>query len=187
VMLIDICKVAGDWPGQSELGDHIRRAVAKTISVAGLPVHAQSELSIALSSDDEVKTLNRTYRNQDKATNVLSFAQFDELKVTASDGGKTGKAVPPGLIGDIVLAYETIAREADEAGIAFSDHLDHLVVHGLLHLYGYDHIEAGEADIMEKLEVRILAELGIPDPYRGPVRGQDGQAIPITGAPQSDG
>ena len=78
-MLIDITKVAGDWPGEAHICETVHRAAAKAVLVAGLPAHEQSELSIALSSDDEVRALNRAYRSQDKPTNVLSFVQFDDL------------------------------------------------------------------------------------------------------------
>ena len=158
-MLIDITKRAGDWPDEPRLSVAMRRAVNQTIMTAGLPVHPQSELSIALSSDEEVRQLNKTYRGQDKATNVLSFAQFADLVPGTID------PPVPGPIGDIILAYETVLREAEEAGFSFADHVDHLVVHGLLHLYGYDHIVDEDAEIMETIEIRILAELGIADPY----------------------
>ncbi len=158
-MQIDITEAAGNWPVDDKMAAGLHRAVAKTILVASLPVHKHSELSIVLSSDDEVRALNLEYRGQSKATNVLSFAQFDEMRPGAR------REIQPGSLGDIVLAYETVAREARGAGLPFADHLGHLVVHGLLHLYGYDHVDADEAEVMENLEVRILAELGVANPY----------------------
>ncbi len=105
------------------------------------------ELSIALTNDAQMKTLNKQYRDKDKPTNVLSFP---------ADGP---------LLGDIVLSYETIAREAQAKGAAFESHLSHLLVHGFLHLQGYDHqTETGAAE-METLEITALAALGIDNPY----------------------
>lgn len=97
--------------------------------------------------------MNRDWRKTDKSTNVLSFPQLEPF------------APVSGLVGDITLARETLAREAVEQGKSFSDHFVHLVVHGFLHLLGYDHIEEAEALQMEALETQILATLGIADPY----------------------
>lgn len=145
-----------------------------------------SELSVVLADDAMVHELNRTYRGKDKPTNVLSFALFadaeqeetdeDDLPIPEGVDGKDGdedaeslapSAPPPVLLGDVILAYETVARESAEQGKALADHLTHLVVHGVLHLIGYDHIADDEADDMERLETGILDKLGIPDPYAG--------------------
>lgn len=166
-MLIDIANMAGAWPDKEHTSEVIHRAATAAVRVAGLPVHEQSELSVALSSDDEVRALNRTYRSQDKPTNVLSFAQSDELHPDAEGVFRVETVAGPGLIGDIVLAYETLVQESDAVDIPFDDHLSHLVIHGLLHLFGYDHGDVKDAETMETLEVRILAELDIPDPYQG--------------------
>ena len=107
-----------------------------------------AELSLVLSDDAAMRTLNREWRGKDRPTNVLSFA--------------TGEATLPG---DIVLAFETVAREATEQGKPLPDHLRHLVVHGVLHLLGHDHEAQEEAERMEALETSILAGLGIADPY----------------------
>jgi len=112
------------------------------------------EAAIVLSEDAELRALNRRWRGKDKPTNVLSFPSG-----AAGPGGRL-------LLGDVVLAFQTLAREADEAGKPLSDHLSHLVVHGVLHLMGYDHERPAEARRMEALEVKVLAGLGIPDPYR---------------------
>ena len=104
----------------------------------------------------ESKRLNRSYRGKDRPTNVLSFPAFPR--------GKRG-ALPP-MLGDIVLAAETVAREAQLEEKPLADHLAHLIVHGILHLIGYDHESDAEAEEMEGLERQILAGLGIPDPYR---------------------
>jgi probable rRNA maturation factor len=116
------------------------------------------EVSLVLADDAMVQTLNRQYRGQDKATNVLSFAALDgEEDAPLSDG--------PLLLGDVVLAFETTSREAAAEAKTLNDHLSHLLVHGVLHLLGYDHLEEAEAEEMEEQERRILAGLGIADPY----------------------
>jgi probable rRNA maturation factor len=106
-----------------------------------------------LTDDAQQRVLNRDWRQIDKPTNVLSFPQIEPFSPLA------------GLVGDITLARETLEREAAEMGIAFEAHFTHLVVHGFLHLLGYDHIEEDEALQMEGLETQILATLGIADPY----------------------
>jgi len=115
-------------------------------------------VDISLSDDTEQRGLNRTYRGKNSSTNVLAFPQ------SAPEAAHPG---PPLLLGDVVLAFETVQREAVEQGKPFADHLCHLVVHGVLHLLGFDHDTAGEAAIMEAHEVKILAGLGVPDPYCG--------------------
>src|SRR5258708_5623953 len=114
------------------------------------------ELSIGLGDDALVQALNRQWRGHDKPTNVLSFAA---LPPTLPPGA-------PRLLGDVVLAFETLAAEAAAQGKPLAHHLRHLVVHGVLHLLGFDHAAAGEAERMEALEVAVLAGLGVPDPYR---------------------
>ena len=103
--------------------------------------------------DAEQQVLNREWRNMDKPTNVLSFPQIEPF----------GPVL--GILGDITLARETLEREAAEQGVSFTDHFTHLVVHGFLHILGYDHIEEQDALVMEGLETQILAALGIADPY----------------------
>jgi probable rRNA maturation factor len=112
-----------------------------------------SELSIVLTDDAEQRILNRDWRGIDKTTNVLSFPQIEPFGQVS------------GLLGDIILARETLVKEADEQGVSFDDHFTHLVVHGFLHLLGYDHIEDADALVMEGLETQILASLGVADPY----------------------
>jgi probable rRNA maturation factor len=123
---------------------------------AGDPVAA--ELTVVLADDRMTRSLNRDYRRQDKATNVLSFAGLDGPPEAAPD--------TPRLLGDVILARETVFEEARAQDKAPGDHLAHLVVHGVLHLLGFDHETAGQAEIMESLECAALADLGIADPYR---------------------
>ncbi len=119
----------------------------------------KSHLSIVFSNDDEVRNLNKLYRHMDKHTNVLSFPNLflDELEYL-----KPGQ--DPHL-GDIILAYETIEREAKEQDKDFIHHTKHLIIHGILHILGYDHIADDEADEMESLEIDILKDLNIKNPY----------------------
>jgi probable rRNA maturation factor len=126
----------------------VRRAVA----AAAPPDTADSELSVVLTDDAEIKSLNAQWRHKDEPTNVLSFPAS-----TAGPG--------PRLLGDIVIAYETTAREAEQEAKPLADHLSHLAVHGFLHLLGYDHESDADATVMERLEREILARLGVPDPY----------------------
>jgi probable rRNA maturation factor len=110
------------------------------------------QVALALTGDAEMRTLNRTWRGKDAATNVLSFPAGDDLR-------------EPGLLGDVVLAYETTLKEAREQSIALQDHVAHLVVHGVLHLLGFDHATDEDAERMENLERTALASLDIADPY----------------------
>src|SRR6266852_3475479 len=129
-----------------------RAVLSRTAApLAGAPLI----LGLVLTDDAEQRGLNRTYRRRDAATNVLSFAIADPA--------------PPGspvLLGDVVLAFATIEREAAEQQKSLADHLQHLVVHGVLHLLGFDHQSPGEAEAMEAREIEILETLGVPDPYR---------------------
>jgi probable rRNA maturation factor len=158
---IDILHEAGLWSPAGE--ETVRRAALRAFEVAG--EGGQAELCVVLADDAFVQTLNKTYRGKDKPTNVLSFPT-GEIPVAAGPeplwGGETGRARP---LGDIVLAEETLIREAAEQGKSFADHLSHLVVHGVLHLLGEDHEDDDAAEVMEGLERDILASLGIADPY----------------------
>jgi len=123
---------------------------------AGPPASAPVILGLILTDDAEQRELNRIYRGRNAATNVLSFA-------TANPATPAGAPV---LLGDVVLAFATVEREAAEQQKTLADHLRHLVVHGVLHLLGFDHQRADEAAAMEAREIEILATLGVPDPYR---------------------
>ena len=128
-------------------------------NAAAPPVAA--EASLVLADDAFVRALNRDYRKLDEATNVLAFTNTD----AAGDAGDNGALGAPSLLGDVVVAYETAAAEAEAEAKSLADHLCHLVVHGMLHLLGYDHRTAAEADRMESLEVQVLCGLGVASPY----------------------
>ncbi len=149
------------WPLASDWEDFAARA-AETLALI-TPELANPRLSASLmfTSDAEVQALNREWRGKDKPTNVLSFPMLEraELLALAADG-------PPELLGDIALALETCTREAADKGISLADHTAHLIIHGLLHLAGYDHETSPEdARAMEALEINALAQMGIADPY----------------------
>ncbi|MGV8997552.1 MAG: rRNA maturation RNase YbeY [Parvibaculaceae bacterium] len=151
---------AGSWP--SDAADIVRRAAEHAYVVAGPADDA--ELCVVLADDNFVQELNKTWRGQDKPTNVLSFPTGG---IPFAVGGEPLIDMGPHLLGDVVLALETIAREAADQKKTFSHHLAHLVVHGVLHLLGQDHEEDGEAEEMEALERDILEDLDIGDPYAG--------------------
>ncbi len=152
----------------AEAEEVVRRAAAaalrtsRALAGVGRPV----EVSIVLTDDAQVRALNKDHRGHDAATNVLSFGQGCDGAAPAP-AGRSREAPPPAplLLGDVVLARAVVCREAAEQGKALADHLSHLVVHGVLHLLGYDHEESDEAEEMEGLEVACLAGLGIADPY----------------------
>ena len=155
VFFIDMAVEGGAWDGEEAMEALARRAFAAAFAVASDRPRDEVEISLLLTDDAGIRELNRDWRDKDKPTNVLSFPA----------------PVVPGIpgprpLGDIAVAYETVAREAEEERKTFEDHLTHLLVHGLLHLLGYDHELEAEAEIMEGLEVRALASLGIADPYR---------------------
>ncbi len=126
-------------------------------------------VSVALLNDAEVRRLNRDYRAQDKATNVLSFPALETTALAAFKSGRMPAGMPVGAeveLGDIVLALETVTAEAAAHGKTVADHVRHLLAHGFLHLLGYDHDQEAAAELMEAAEADILAALGVADPYR---------------------
>lgn len=171
----------------------LRAAELALAQAEGVP-DGPAELSVVLADDATVQELNRTYRGKDRPTNVLSFAihaddpygddpgrddapdgedegEIDADEPESHEDSMAGQHFPsqdgpvPVLLGDVILAFETVRREATEQGKPLADHFTHLVIHGVLHLLGYDHIEDDEAEAMERLETRILAGVGIADPY----------------------
>jgi probable rRNA maturation factor len=129
-----------------------------------------AEVSIKLTDDDEVRALNANYRGKDRPTNVLSFPMVQADLLDAMSNSDDGEV----LLGDIVLALGVCTREAAARGIAVQTHATHLIVHGMLHLLGYDHIDDGEAEGMEDIERAALASLGIDDPYLIDEDGEQG-------------
>jgi probable rRNA maturation factor len=153
---IDIAEPCAAWRQRLPAVDDLCISAARAALGTGLLASETAELSIVLADDPFSHDLNRRWRGQDKPTNVLAFP--------ASNG--PGAGVQAQLLGDVVIAYETVAAEAQAQEKPLADHLRHLIVHGVLHLLGYDHLADSDAACMEALEIRILAELGVPDPYR---------------------
>ena len=159
-VLIEAPWVAGDWEKLGEAA--VRAAVARTPYAAMANSPASIEVAIRLTSDDEVHALNHQYRGKDKPTNVLSFPMIQpDLLDTVTDNSDDGEV----LLGDIVLAHGICATEAQERGIPIESHASHLIVHGCLHLLGFDHQGDAEAEAMEAIERDVLAALGLHDPY----------------------
>ena len=158
---VDVSISEPEWNSSFlELEDLVREAVILSIQSASLPKPIRDrdiEASVVLANDDLVQVLNREYRGMDKPTNVLSFASLDSDDPLPDVGSVS--------IGDIILSYQTIAREAKEQDKFFKDHFTHLVVHGTLHLLGYDHENEDDATNMETLEIRILQKMNIQNPY----------------------
>jgi len=152
------------------------KAAKAALAELGLPVKGY-EISLLGCSDTRIAALNADFRGKPQPTNVLSWPSED--RAPAAPGTRPALPPPGGAIpvelGDIALAYETCTREAAEAGRPPSAHVTHLVVHGVLHLFGFDHETDADAEVMEGLETAILAKLGLPDPYA--VAGQ-GARVP---------
>ncbi|WP_026363185.1 rRNA maturation RNase YbeY [Methylopila sp. M107] len=129
-------------------------AVAAAFAEAELVARADAELAVTLADDARVQALNGEWRAKDKPTNVLTFPSVDPDETADAP-----------MLGDVILAFETVEREAREEGRTLSDHLAHLVVHGVLHIFGYDHEDDDEAEAMEAIETRALARIGVVDPY----------------------
>ena len=143
MIAVDVVTKSKKWVGKEKL---VERLAKKLISL--VKSDAQ-ELAISLVSDRQIKKINLQFRDKNKPTNVLSFPAFDRL-----------------FLGDIVIAYETLEREAKEQKKKFNDHLTHLILHSILHLLGHDHEEEKMAQKMEKLEIKILKQLDIENPYK---------------------
>lgn len=150
----DVAINADGWQSEHSLRMLVDRVLEATLHALEFD-DVDSELSLVFTDDANIRTINAKWRHIDKATNVLSFPAFP-----IQPGQRPGP-----ILGDIVIARETVQREAQEENKSFDDHLNHLIVHGLLHLTGYDHQNDDEAEQMESLERKILASLGISDPY----------------------
>ncbi len=153
---IDVLVRSPKWKAEPRAGAIVRKAIRAAASAAVAP---RAELAIVLTDDSAIHALNRNWRGQDKPTNVLSFP------ADPPRGRKPPRRAAPLSLGDIVIAFETTAREARTEGKPLRHHLAHLAVHGFLHLLGHDHERDRSAKRMEALETEILAGLGVPDPY----------------------
>lgn len=159
---IDISLEEGNWPSEDVLQSLAERVLETAADYlhesVGQPFPLdETEVSLVFTDDESIRTINAEWRGQDKPTNVLSFPAFP-----LAPGGMPGP-----MLGDIIIARETVEREAIDLEKPFDEHLTHLMVHGFLHLFGYDHMNDEEAEVMEGLETRILAVLGLSDPYAG--------------------
>ena len=152
---INILVKAPEWSKIPRIEAKIRKAVECALTAEG---QTAAEINILLSDDASVRTLNSQFRHIDKPTNVLSFP--------AAEGPGKGNA-----LGDIILGYGTVAREATEQNKSFLHHAQHLTMHGMLHLLGFDHEREDEAAEMEALETKLCLSLGIADPYKDPDTG----------------
>ncbi len=141
------------WLEIADLDGLIEKYLANALETTGDRLRDGAEVSLLFCDDARIRVLNREFRGFDKATNVLSFPGPEPLQEAHA-------------LGDIAIAYETVAREAREQGKTLQQHLCHMIVHGFLHLLGYDHEDDDEAETMEAMEVQILGRLGIDDPYK---------------------
>ena len=155
---IEIVRHSDLWGSIEVSGDALSRAALAAFAASSVAPDAPCEVTLVLTDDDEMRELNRTWRGKDSSTNVLSFPAGEPV------GEAHGEPSP---LGDIVLAGETVIEEAKLKGIPPADHAAHLVVHGMLHLLGFDHERDADAERMEALETKVLAGLGIADPYAG--------------------
>ncbi len=155
---LDISAPSPLWRGLPRARAMARDAIAACLVESGIAEGEGVEVSLCLFDDALMRELNARWRGIDAPTNVLSFPAAGPERLGAAP-----------MLGDIALAYETLAREAKESGASLADHYRHLVAHGFLHLIGYDHQTDQEAERMEALEKRVLARLGVVDPYAGGV------------------
>ena len=161
---IEIVRHSELWDSIEVSGDALSRAALAAFAASSAAPDAACEVTLVLTDDDEMRELNRTWRGKDSSTNVLSFPVGEPV------GEAHGEPSP---LGDIVLTGEAVIEEAKVKGIPAADHAAHLVVHGMLHLLGFDHERDADAERMESLETKVLAGLGIADPYAG-------DALPVT-------
>lgn len=165
MLMLDTAVINENWGEGADWDAHCTRGVAAAIAAtpyAGLAqISASVEIAVRLTSDAEVQKLNAAYRNKDKPTNVLSFPMVAPDMLHSLNNTDDGEV----LLGDIVLAQGVCVAEAEAKGIAVAAHATHLVVHGTLHLLGYDHMDDAEANHMEAIERDVLVKLGLHDPY----------------------
>jgi probable rRNA maturation factor len=160
---IDIIVSAAPWEDFDGLEGLTRACIEASLAESGATLVDGCEISVTYCDDSDIRELNARWRGKDKPTNVLSFPTPGPLEARP-------------LLGDIVIAYETVAREAGEQDKTLREHTSHMVIHGFLHLIGYDHESAKEAEEMESLEGRIASRLGLRDPYAGEAAGKEDKA-----------
>ena len=167
--MLEVAVQAVGWPAATDWDTLANRAVTTALALSphGALVAGPTmvEVAVRLADDAEVRMLNAQYRHKDKATNVLSFPMLSPDALADGAGAQAPGDDGEILLGDIILARETCEREAAEKGVSVADHATHLVIHGTLHLLGYDHVDEGAALVMEELEVTIMRALGLADPY----------------------
>jgi probable rRNA maturation factor len=163
--MIETLTLSDEWPGDIDWEALASAAASAAIAAtphAGLAsIDASIEISVKFGSNDEVQALNRDYRQKDKPTNVLSFPMLAPDLIETLSNSDDGEV----LLGDIILARGVCEDEAGERGITMAAHATHLVVHGTLHLLGYDHIDDAQAEAMESIEQQVMAALGLHNPY----------------------
>jgi len=167
-MMLDIALAADeDWDSSADWDALARRAAEAAVAESAFPQLTSSaravEISVRLASDEAVRALNAQWRGKDRPTNVLSFPMAEPADLL-----QTNVAGPELLLGDMILARGVCVAEAADKGVALQDHAAHLIVHGTLHLLGYDHGDDAAADDMEACEIRALGRLGIASPYEAP-------------------
>jgi len=190
--LMDVdCDIGAPWNKSTDWAAIARICVTAMTNITPEINNPRLSMSVVFADDAEVHALNRDYRSKDAPTNVLSFPMLEREELEdlvsvcpelveglsfsspasekesspSTSSGQTGLGEQEVMLGDIILAYETCAREAAEKNISLEAHATHLVIHGTLHLLGYDHISDADAQVMESLERRIMATLGLHDPY----------------------
>lgn len=144
------------WSGRMDVEALVNSVVDKTLQVTRARLSREAEASFTFADDRRIRELNEIWRKKDAATNVLSFPATDSASLATSP-----------LLGDVVLAYETIERESIDEGKLFEHHAAHMIAHGFLHLIGFDHEDDAQADEMEGVESKVLCGLGMPDPWAG--------------------
>ena len=153
--VIELNIACDGWLPERNLHKLAKACVSAAIDSAKLRLPPISQLSLLFDGDEAIRSLNQQFRDIDKPTNVLSFPGSDILPGDEAEN----------MLGDIAFALQTIKNEADLEGKPFDHHLSHLMIHGFLHLFGYDHLSDEEAEVMEQLEIKALANLGIENPY----------------------
>ncbi|MBM3550997.1 MAG: rRNA maturation RNase YbeY [Alphaproteobacteria bacterium] len=162
-MDIDVNVAARAWRRVADLEDLAKECVRQSLAASGAALASNCEVSVTFCDDEAIRELNAEWRGKDQPTNVLSFPT-------------PGAIERKPLLGDVIIAYETVAREAEEQGKLLRAHASHMVAHGFLHLIGYDHETAAEAERMEALERKIAMALGFSDPYAEDAIGPAGGA-----------